>query len=259
MSVSKEPSGFAAGLKRLAGHWRWLAALAVIAAFGAAYLEKQLRPTSSAPPTAVAQQAQAPATPPAPAPAAPQALPTPGGALVPSPPALDLNQPEAGAATEAPAESLSSQAIDIAARPVAVLRGQGSWTDGLKTLSDSIAKVTAAAAKAGLAVNGRPLAVFTETDDNGFRFEAMAPIDKAPEGKPKLENGVEIGSSPAGKALKFQHRGPYDDIDSTYEAITAFLDEKGLDTKNLFVEEYLTDLKTSEDEGLEIDIYVFVK
>ncbi len=46
---------------------------------------------------------------------------------------------------------------------------------------------------------------------------------------------------------------------STYEAITAFLDEKGLDTKNLFVEEYLTDLKTSDDDGLEVDIYVFLK
>lgn len=258
MSDSKEPSGFGAALKRLASQWRWLVALLVVLAFGAAYLEKKLLPAASAPPTAVAQQTQAPAIPPAPAPA-PPAPPAPDGALVPPPPALDLNQPEAGAATEAPADSLSSQAIDVPARPVLMLRGQGTWSEGLKTLSDSIVKVSAAAAKAGIAVDGRPLVVFTETDDNGFRFEAMAPIAKAPEGKPKLENGVEIGASPAGKALKFQHRGPYDDIDTTYEAITAFLDEKGLDTKNLFVEEYLTDLKTSDDESLEVDIYVFVK
>nr|WP_245300287.1 GyrI-like domain-containing protein [Methylocystis bryophila] len=44
--------------------------------------------------------------------------------------------------------------------------------------------------------------------------------------------GVEVGATPAGKALKFEHRGPYEDIESTYEAITAFLDEKGLETKD---------------------------
>ena len=79
------------------------------------------------------------------------------------------------------------------------------------------------------------------------------------EGKPKLPEGVEIGSSPAGKALKFQHRGTYDEINSTYEAITAYLDEKGLDTKNVFIEEYLTDLKPEDDGVIEVDVYVFVK
>jgi effector-binding domain-containing protein len=36
---------------------------------------------------------------------------------------------------------------------------------------------------------------------------------------------VKIGESPSGKAIKFLHRGAYDDIDSTYDLITAFLDE----------------------------------
>lgn len=256
MSFSNKVSDFSQSLKRLAGHWRWLAALAVVLAIGAVYAGRKLSPAAPPAPPPVAQQAQAPTAPATPA--APDAPPAPSSPLVP-PPTLDLNEPQAGAGRETPAELLASQTIDIAARPVAVLRGTGSWNDGLKTLSDAIATVTAAAAKAGLAVAGRPLVVFTETDDSGFHFEAMAPLAKAPDGKGKLENGVEIGASPAGKALKFQHRGPYEDIDSTYEAITAFLDEKGLDTKNLFVEEYLTDLKEGEDEGLEVDIYVFVK
>ncbi len=46
---------------------------------------------------------------------------------------------------------------------------------------------------------------------------------------------------------------------STYEAITAYLDEKGLEAQNLFVEEYLNEAKSSDDTGLEVDIYVFVK
>ncbi len=45
--------------------------------------------------------------------------------------------------------------------------------------------------------------------------------------------------------MRFEHRGAYDDIDATYEAITAYLDEKGIDAQEVFVEEYLNDVKTS--------------
>ena len=71
----------------------------------------------------------------------------------------------------------------------------------------------------------------------------MIPIDKAPEGKTTLSETVKLGQTPAGKAMKFEHRGSYEDIDSTYEAITAYLDEKGLEADNLFVEEYLNEVK----------------
>jgi effector-binding domain-containing protein len=87
----------------------------------------------------------------------------------------------------------------------------------------------------------------------------MIPLAAKPQGKPALPAGVELGTSPAGKAIKFQHRGPYDEIESTYNLITAFLDEKGLEAQDLFIEEYLTDTKESDDVGLEADIYVFLK
>jgi effector-binding domain-containing protein len=242
--------GLSQKLKRA---WPWMAGLAVLAIAAGVFFGATSAPPSSAPPpkAQVATEASKPAS----------AM--PDSPLAPKP-TLDLNEPspadaQAQAQAEAQAEAIAGQATDIIARPVAKLRGQGTWADGLKTLSDAIANVRMAASKASLTVDGRPLVAFTETDDNGFHFEAMLPLTKAPDGKTKLDHGVELGASPAGKALKFQHRGPYEEIDSTYEAITAFLDEKGLDTKNLFVEEYLTDLKTSDDDGLEVDIYVFLK
>jgi effector-binding domain-containing protein len=106
---------------------------------------------------------------------------------------------------------------------------------------------------------GRPIAVFTETDDNGFSYRTMIPIAAAPEGKTSLSDVVKLGQTPAGKAMKFPHRGSYADIDSTYEAITAYLDEKGLEAANLFVEEYLNDVKTPDDPNLQVDIYVLLK
>ena len=54
-----------------------------------------------------------------------------------------------------------------------------------------------------------------------------------------------MGKSPDGKALKFVHRGSYDNMDNTYEAITNHLDDKKLEAKDTFIEEYITDpLKT---------------
>jgi effector-binding domain-containing protein len=259
MSFFEQIENFVASLRSLAAHWRVLLALAVLIAFGTLYLERKLTP--AAPPAVTAAKPpsgpSAPIETPKPPPEAPPA-PTPSApADTSAPKDKGEAKPDAGAAT--PAESIANQMVDVAARPVALLKGQAKWDDALKTLSEAVEKVTAAVGKAGLVANGRPLAVFTETDDNGFHFEAMVPLAKAPEGKPKLADGVDIGASPAGKALKFQHRGAYDEIDTTYEAITAYLDEKGLDTKNLFIEEYLTDLKTGDETNLEVDVYVFVK
>lgn len=239
--------------QRLKRAWPFVAGLAVLAVVAGAFFGATSTPPT---PTAVvlAPSAQVAAeTPQKPAPAGPDSPVAPK-------PTLDLNEPsQAETEAQAQADAIAGQAIDIIARPVVKLRGQGTWADGLKTLSEAVANLRIAASKAGLTVDGRPQVAFTETDDNGFHFEAMLPLTRPPETKAKFEHGVEAGASPAGKALKFQHRGPYEEIDSTYEAITAFLDEKGLDTKNLFVEEYLTDLKTSDDDGLEVDIYVFLK
>jgi effector-binding domain-containing protein len=237
-----EETGFRGMMKRLGEHWKTLAALAILLAFAGLYLERKLKE--------------------------PPPEPTPAEAPTAPKPESDAQKPAEGqqgggnapdATTEPAPESVTSQMVDVVARPVVMVKGQAKWDDAAKDLSAAIAKVSAALAKAGLTATGRPLTVFTETDDNGFHYEVMAPIAKAPDGKPKLPEGVEIGSSPAGKALKFQHRGTYDEIDSTYEAITAYLDEKGLDTNNVFIEEYLTDLKPDDDGVVEVDIYVFVK
>ena len=48
-------------------------------------------------------------------------------------------------------------------------------------------------------------------------------------------------------------------MDTTYEAITNFLDEKAIDAKDLFVEEYVTDPLTTAEDKLVIEVYVPVK
>ena len=206
-------------------------------------------------------RAQTPAAPPAAtAPATPApAAPAPSAPATPAPPAA----PPAAAAPTPPAapgdEGSSVVTMEIKPRPALVLAGSSDWENGFKSLTEALAKVRAAATKAGLAATGHPVAAFIDTDDNGFKFEAMLPVDKAPDGKTDLGGGVKAGMTPGGKALKFQHRGAYEDIDTTYEAITAYLDEKYLEAQNVFVEEYLNEPKGADDSNAEVDIYVLIK
>jgi effector-binding domain-containing protein len=175
------------------------------------------------------------------------------------PDAAKPDAPKAEAPKEAPAEEGAIKVEDIAARVTIQAHGAAKWEEGYAKIAETIAKLRAAAQKAGLKETGRPLAVFTDTDDAGFKFDAMLPVDAPADSKADLGADVSIAQAPSGKAVRFEHRGAYDDIDSTYEAITAYLDEKGLEARNLFVEEYVSEAKDSSDMALQVDIYVFLK
>ncbi|MGD9543438.1 MAG: GyrI-like domain-containing protein [Methylocystis sp.] len=255
-------------LESLRRYWRPLAIVTVLVAVAAIYSERALIPgggvedaEKSAPQETAAPPNAAPQSKPGETADAQSSEATPAEANPTDASPADPAKP--GEATpptvhDEAAQAVMSQTVTVEARPAAVLKGQGKWEDATKTISEALAKLNDAVRTSGLTPNGRPIAVFTKTDDTGFFFEAMAPIAAAPEGKPKLPEGVVIGASPAGKALKFQHRDAYDEIESTYEAIAAYLDEKGIDAKDLIVEEYLTDFK-GDDSTVDVDIYVFLK
>ena len=101
------------------------------------------------------------------------------------------------------------------------------------------------------------MTIFTATDDTGFEYEAAIPIAEAPKNPP--HGDIAMGQSPAGQALKFVHRGSYDDLDNTYEAITNYLDDKRLEAKDMFIEEYVTDPVTADQGKLVVNVYVLIK
>ena len=147
--------------------------------------------------------------------------------------------------------------VVLAPKPVLMLSGQATWDQGFQKLSDTFRSLRAEAQKARLAVAGRPLTLFVETTDEGFRFDAMLPVAIPPGGQaPSLSPDFRMGTSPAGPALRFLHQAPYDDIDSTYETITAYLEAKNIVVKEAFLEEYISELNDPTDPNLEINVYV---
>jgi effector-binding domain-containing protein len=213
-------------------------------------------PPPAAPPAASTPTPAASPTP-SPAPAAspaPEASPSPA----PSPPPAAAQAPATPPPAAAPVQTADpfGEQITLEPKTVVIAKGTANWDSAFDTLMESFKSLSALLDKQGLKPAGNPMIVYTSTDDTGFTYLAEIPVDQEPK---NLTKDMSVGKSPDGKALKFVHRGSYDNMDNTYEAITNHLDDKKLEAKDTFVEEYITDpLKTAEDK-LVINVYVPLK
>jgi effector-binding domain-containing protein len=212
---------------------------------------------------------ETPAAPAAPAPAAPSA---PAAPTNPAPTTKPTEAPSAsnpapaapeGAKPAEPAapsgEASTGETVDLPARPFAYVEGKADKDEIYSAILGSLSLVKRDVDKANLKPAGRPLAVFLESDETGFKYHAGYPLDAAPEGKASLSDAVKLGQTPSGKAMRFEHQGAYGDIDATYDAITAYLDEKGIEAQDTFIEEYANDVKDPDDPTLQVNIYVLLK
>jgi effector-binding domain-containing protein len=226
-----------------------MVALSMVA-FGPAALAQSPAPSASPAASPSAAPSPAPSAVPVPPPAetkSPADTPTADKAPTPTPP-----PPAAGVQTADP----FGEEFTLEPKKVVVMKGTANWDAAFDTLIDSFKALTVLLDKQGIKASGNPMIVYTSTDDTGFTFLAQIPVDQDVK---NLTKDMSMGKSPEGKALKFVHRGSYDNMDNTYEAITNHLDDKKLEAKDTFIEEYITDpLKTAEDK-LVINVYVPLK
>jgi effector-binding domain-containing protein len=145
----------------------------------------------------------------------------------------------------------------LKAQTIIYVKGSGTWDKAFETITGAFKKIDGYLDKEGIKASGLPMTIFTATDDTGFDYEAAVPIADAPKNPP--HGDMAVGQSPEGAALKFVHRGSYDDLDNTYEAITNYLDDKKLEAKDMFIEEYVTDPVKSDASKLVINVYVLIK
>ncbi|WP_457089149.1 GyrI-like domain-containing protein [Microvirga sp. P5_D2] len=223
-------------------------------------------PAAPATPAPAAPQTPAPATPPAtaepsPAPATPvpsQAQPAPAPAAPPATPATPAPAQQAGRTTlfPNPSDPTGVEEGVLVSKPTIVFAGTSTWDDAFTNLKNTFAKLEDALKKANIEPTGRPLTIFVDTDDNGFKYEAMIPIAQVPEGKTELTPEIKFGKTPEGKSFRFVHKDAYDEIDGTYETITAYLDIKEIVAKDAFIEEYVTAFTDAQDTNFEVNIYV---
>ena len=187
--------------------------------------------------------------------AAPQA---PAAAPVPAVPALPAPAAAPGSGDSgSQSGDVFGQNTSLTAKTIVYVKGSGTWDKAFETITAAFKKIDAYLDKEGIKANGLPMTIFTATDDTGFDYEAAVPVAEAPKNLP--HGDIAAGQSPEGTALKFVHRGSYDDLDNTYEAITNYLDDKKLEARDMFIEEYVTDPVKADAGKLVINVYVLIK
>lgn len=171
------------------------------------------------------------------------------------------SEPAAPAAPAAPAPAQDADAfgeeVTLAEKTIVFMKGSATWDNAFETLVDTFKTIQAYLDRENIKPDGPLMTIYTATDDTGFQFDAAVPIAEAPKNPPKGD--IEVGKSPAGKALKFVHRGSYDAMDTTYDAITNHLDEKKLEAKDLFVEQYVTNPLSTAEDKLVVEVYVPIR
>ena len=179
--------------------------------------------------------------------------------LAQTPPAQPAPPPAAPSTQAPPPKPVDpfGEEVILTARTIVFSKGSANWDSAFDTLVEAFKNVYGGLQKQGLSPAGPAMTIYTATDDTGFEYQAGVPLAEEPKGP--VPEGLTVGKSPEGRALKFIHRGSYDAMDSTYEAITNHLDEKRLEARELFIEHYVTDPLTTPEDNLVIEVYVPIK
>jgi len=174
----------------------------------------------------------------------------------PSPaPATPAPAPAAPATPDA--KEPFAQEVTLTAKPIVYLKGTATWDTAFDTLVDSFKQVYTFLERQGVKPAGPAMTIYTASDDTGFEFQAAVPLAEPLKDPP--QGDLTTGTSPEGKAYKFVHRGSYDTLDGTYDAITHYLDENKLEARDLYIEQYATDLLTTAEDKLVIEVLVPIK
>jgi effector-binding domain-containing protein len=147
--------------------------------------------------------------------------------------------------------------VTLAPKTIVYLKSSATWDSAFETILDAFKNVYAFLDRQGIKAAGPAMTIYTASDDAGFDFQAAVPIAEAPKDPPKGD--LAVGTSPEGKALKFMHRGSYDSLDAAYDAITHYLDERKLEARDLYIEQYDTDLLKTPEDSLVIQVLVPIK
>ena len=147
--------------------------------------------------------------------------------------------------------------VTLTPKTIVFLKSSATWDSAFETILDAFKNVYAFLDRQGIKAAGPAMTIYTASDDAGFDFQAAVPIAEAPKDPPKGD--LAVGTSPEGKALKFMHRGSYDSLDAAYDAITHHLDERKLEARDLYIEQYDSDLLSTPEDNLVIQVLVPIK
>lgn len=135
--------------------------------------------------------------------------------------------------------SIEVETVELPDQPALCVRFRTSMEKITEDIGRAYGVVFAHLGKVGGIPAGPPFALYYDIDMNpdDFEMETCAPVVSEVAG----EGEVEFRVLPGGKFLQTMHRGPYDKMETTYEALFAYMNENGLEVVAPTRDVYLTD------------------
>jgi effector-binding domain-containing protein len=127
--------------------------------------------------------------------------------------------------------------VDLQARPTLTVRTRTALEQLPHVLGPAWGAVLASAGKAGEAPSDAPFVAYHNWDMQDLDVEIGFTFERTVEG----DGEVSAGEIAEGKAAQCIHVGPYDQLRTTYEALEAWIAERGLRHVGPAYEFYLND------------------
>jgi effector-binding domain-containing protein len=138
------------------------------------------------------------------------------------------------------------------------------------SLAEAYREITAYMAARNIERAAQPLAITRVRPAGGYQVEAAIPVvlpepaaggeesSPAAAGETVDAGRVRTGRSPAGRAVRAVHRGPYDRMGPTYEQLAAWMAAHGVEEGEVSWEQYISDPGETPPQELITHIYFLI-
>jgi effector-binding domain-containing protein/uncharacterized protein YndB with AHSA1/START domain len=160
--------------------------------------------------------------------------------------------------------SKGPEVVTVQAKSVITTRGSALTSDD-KAISDALGgafqKILTFAETNGLEIGGGASVAVTisHSDAGEWVFEAAMPLASTPAGGVPEADGIKLGHSYSGKAIKVTHKGAYSSIKQSYDRLHEYAKAHNLKEKPEQWEEYIGDPSETDEEALLTNVYIAVE
>jgi len=151
------------------------------------------------------------------------------------------------------AEILEVEPVDIL---YITSNGNQDPLDIAEVLANDYREIMAFMNENGIEIAAQPMTITHSGGSNGYAFDAAVPVVMK---EVTLSGNVRAGTTPAGRAIRVIYRGPYDQMMTTYEKLSAYMGAHGLREGPVSWEQYISDPGQTESTDLITHIYVLIE
>ena len=123
-----------------------------------------------------------------------------------------------------------------------------------RVMAEAFGVIGAFIGRAGITPAGPPLAIYRSYKGDTLGFDVAMPVATAD--LEKAEGEIKAGKTPACRALRTLHKGPYAKLRDTYGKLEAEMSKAGVPQPDFAWEIYLNDPDDTPDEELLTEIYM---